>query len=605
MISKCKDSFFNSKLGKSLVLLEIQERRRIILLAFSQILLVFLDLFGVMLVGLVGALSASRILNQASNPYVNRIIEYLHLQNLDLIRQVSVMSIFALVVLTLRTLITIYLSKRTITFLSISAARLTNRLFLALTKKSTSFVKSYPRQEMLLAITNGPQTIILGVLATTVMLIADASLAIAMLLLLLLVQPITALVTLVFFGLTALLLQKQTSSKIHKYGISETQKNLQVQESILETISVFESLELVQKTDYLAEGILKDRLLGAEATAELQFIPNIGKYMLETMVVLGGFLVAGIQFALTDITGALSSLAIFIVSASRIAPSIMRIQQNVSALKGSLARVIPFMTIIESLLDSSSESITPNQKVSLSSKFDIILDSVNFTYPGAKSLALNNLSIRIPNGQFIAFVGPSGAGKSTLARVILGELIPESGSVQIAGVSPRTLYKTLPGVISYVPQEVTLVRGGFAENVALGFSEKDIDHDLVFRCIEKAGLSSEFESFNGSPEKALVLSGGQKQRIAIARALYTNPKVLVLDEPTSALDIAMEQDVMETILSLKSEVTVIVIAHRLQTIVDADRIVFIENGNVLKEGSFDEVRASIKDFDKQAQIYGL
>jgi ABC-type bacteriocin/lantibiotic exporter with double-glycine peptidase domain len=149
------------------------------------------------------------------------------------------------------------------------------------------------------------------------------------------------------------------------------------------------------------------------------------------------------------------------------------------------------------------------------------------------------------------------------------------------------------------------VRGGFAENIALGFSKKEIDHDLVFRCIEKAGLASEFKSFSGSPEKTLVLSGGQKQRIAIARALYTNPRVLVLDEPTSALDIAMEQDVMRTILSLKSEVTVIVVAHRLQTIVDADRIVFIENGNILKDGSFNEVRAAIKDFDKQAQIYGL
>jgi ATP-binding cassette subfamily C protein len=583
--------------------LDANVRQRLYKVVVAQFGMAILDLVGVVLVGIVGALSAGKILGQTQNRYVEQIIDILNLGNFSLNSQVLIISTCALLILTARSVLTILISKKTLLFLSVAAGKMTVDFFRLLSKMPSAFVRANREQEILLALTNGPQTIVIGVIFSCVTILTDLFMVFVMLMVIILVQPLTALSTLIFFGLIGMLLHKFTNKKIRKYGSVETQSSLDVQESILETISMFEQLELTNKKDFLLPRIERDRLLASHATAELQFLPGIGKYILETTIVIGGFLVAGIQLMISDVTGAITALAIFIVSASRIAPSAMRVQQNVGVLNGSLSRIEPFLNIINQL----HQTLTPGQGVANQNVFfqGIEINNVDFKYETQNKSALRDLNIQIKRGSFVALIGPSGAGKSTIAKLILGTISPDAGKVLIDGLRPQEIHIKRPGSLAYVPQDVSLIRGGFMENVALGENREDINDDFLRACLGRVGLLDIYQNHQSTPLQKLELSGGQKQRLAIARALYSNPDIIVLDEPTSALDASMEQEITQNVYARLNGETVIVIAHRLQTIVQADEVFYVKDGRIAAQGTFEELKTLVPDVLKQSNLMGL
>jgi len=207
-------------------------------------------------------------------------------------------------------------------------------------------------------------------------------------------------------------------------------------------------------------------------------------------------------------------------------------------------------------------------------------------------------------------VGPTGAGKTSAADVLLGVLNPDSGSVTISGVSPAEAVLKWPGAISYVPQDVVIANGTIKQNVCLGFNPDLVPESYVWDALAAAQLVEFVRSLpNGLNsevgERGTKISGGQRQRLGIARALFTQPKLLVLDEATSALDGETEAAITSAIQNLKGKVTVIVIAHRLSTVRDADNVVYLDKGKVVSQGTFDQVRAVVPDFDRQAKLMGL
>jgi ABC-type bacteriocin/lantibiotic exporter with double-glycine peptidase domain len=240
----------------------------------------------------------------------------------------------------------------------------------------------------------------------------------------------------------------------------------------------------------------------------------------------------------------------------------------------------------------------------------IKITNVSLTYPENSSPSIHQVSIDIQESKIVAIVGPSGAGKTTLVDVLLGVLKPDHGEVVISGVSAIDAASKWPGAISYVPQDVLIVDGTIRHNVALGFPPTTVDNDRVLSAIEDAALGEFVKSLpNGLDtqvgESGAKLSGGQRQRLGIARALYTNPKLLVLDEATSALDGETELLVTDSIQKLKGRVTVVLIAHRLSTVRNADIVIYMQSGQVQAVGTFDEVRKQIPNFDHQAHLMGL
>jgi ATP-binding cassette subfamily C protein len=235
---------------------------------------------------------------------------------------------------------------------------------------------------------------------------------------------------------------------------------------------------------------------------------------------------------------------------------------------------------------------------------------VSFTYQGRSEPALVDINLGLEANKSLAVVGPSGAGKTTLVDVILGVITPDKGKIEIFGQPPELIYQNKSLRLAYVPQSVFLASGSILENIGLGIEKDDIDLDLAWEALRGVHLSEFVSSleeniYSSVGERGSRLSGGQRQRLGIARALYQHPSLLVLDEATSSLDAESEYEISKTIQSIKHKVTTVVIAHRLSTVIDSDVVVYMREGRILAQGTFDSLRDSVPDFDKQANLMGI
>ena len=241
---------------------------------------------------------------------------------------------------------------------------------------------------------------------------------------------------------------------------------------------------------------------------------------------------------------------------------------------------------------------------------DVSVKNLSLTYPGKELPALKNINLELKSGSAVAIVGPSGAGKTSLVDAILGVLLPDSGVVEISGMPALESARKWSGAIAYVPQDIMIIDGTISENVVLGYQTAGADEKYIWDALESAQLEEFVRSLPDGlstlvGERGAKLSGGQRQRLGIARALFTKPKLLVLDEATSSLDGQTESEITASIKKLKGEVTVLLIAHRLSTVREADLVVYMEKGSILATGSFEHVRSAIPDFDHQAELMGL
>jgi ABC-type multidrug transport system fused ATPase/permease subunit len=329
-------------------------------------------------------------------------------------------------------------------------------------------------------------------------------------------------------------------------------------------------------------------------------------------VILGALLIGAAQFLLQDAAYAVATLAIFLAAGTRIAPAVLRVQQGSVLIRGSMGQAKPTLDLIEAL---GTSLIIEN----IDDKVDVVhegfiaeirVQGVTLSYPNNSTPAIKDVSLVISAGKSVAFVGPSGAGKTTIIDIFLGVLIPEEGSVQISGLPPQLAVAKWPGAVSYVPQDVVIVGGSIRENVALGYPLSEATDELVMSALKVAQLESFIASLpNGIDtqvgERGTKISGGQRQRLGIARAMFTRPNLLVLDEATSSLDGETEAGISEAIHALRGATTVVMIAHRLSTVRDADIVVYMDKGRVSAVGTFNEVREDVPDFDRQAKLMGL
>jgi ABC-type multidrug transport system fused ATPase/permease subunit len=426
------------------------------------------------------------------------------------------------------------------------------------------------------------------------------------------VDPYTAALTFAIYGAVAFLLYYLMHKRAKKLGQENSASVIEGNELILQVLESYREATVRNRRPYYGEKISDSRLKLANLAAEMSFMPNFSKYAIEVTMVISAVLISAMQFLLQDASHAIATLAVFMTAATRIGPAVLRMQQGLILIKNSVGTANPTLDLIERLntLEINDLKSAPLQITHEGFRGQILLQNVCLKYPSRNSESLEDINLKISEGSFVALVGPSGAGKTSLADVILGVIKPTKGHVLLSGLEPESAICEWPGAIAYVPQDISVVGGTIRENVALGYEDHEMKDDLIWEALRKAQLEDLVKTFPSNldepvGDRGTRLSGGQRQRLGIARALYTNPSVIVFDEATSALDAETEANLSETINGLRGGITIIMIAHRLSTIRNADEVVYLEDGRILMKGSFEEVRAQVPAFDRQAALMGL
>jgi ABC-type multidrug transport system fused ATPase/permease subunit len=609
---KIREKWRRTTIGRSSRVFSPRDQKRIFAVVILQISLGFLDLLGVAAIGILGALSVSGIQSGTPGNRVNSALQLLQISDFSFQAQVAIIGISAAVLLIGRTIFSIFFTRKTLFFLSRRGAKISSDLISKVLSGSLLSIQSRTSQQTIYSVTNGVTAITLGILGTSVLLIADASLLLVMGIGLFVVDPKVAAGTFLLFSLIGYQMYKLTNVRAKALGKKSYELNVKGDEKIVEAVNSYRELVVRNRRSYYAQEIGKTRFELADVLAEIQFMPHISKYVIESTVILGALLISAAQFSLQDSAHAVATLAVFLAAGTRIAPAVLRIQQGTITIKNSLGLATPTLEMIEIL--ATTEGV-PEVKDTLDfnhNGFDpsIEISNLSFTYPGSLNPALSSINLSVSRGQSVAIVGPSGAGKTTFVDLLLGVLNPDSGSIRISGVTPLVAITKWAGAMAYVPQDVVISNGSIRENIALGFPPSMGTDQLINKALDIAhlrdfayGLENGIDTQVG--ERGTKISGGQRQRLGIARAMFTNPKLLVLDEATSSLDGLTEAAISEAVLGLKGSVTVIMIAHRLSTVRNADLVVYMESGKIVATGTFEEVRNQVPDFDNQAKLMGL
>jgi ATP-binding cassette, subfamily B, bacterial PglK len=605
-----------SKFGVSLYLLNRIDRYKIFLITFIQTLLGFLDLAGIVLIGALGALTVQGIESQKPGNKVGFLLKYLGMEHLNFQKQVAILGLLTSLLLILKTLISAFINRRIMFFLAAKSAEISSILMAKILSQDLLELRSLSNQQILYISTNGVTTILTGILSATLAMLSDFFNLLIILCGIFILDPIVSSFTFIIFSALAYLLYKSMHAKSREIGLALNELSVQSNQKILEILDSFKEIVIRNRQGYYYREITNLRKKMSNLTAMQTFQPMVSKYVVESVAILATLVISAFEFGTKNATHAVATLTVFLLASSRIVPTILRLQQGAIVLKGNSGLTQSTFALIKKLEDGDESNLqVKNPDFEYKTfKPEISISELSFTYgpdlDAIKSFKIVNLNLSIGIGNKIAIVGPSGAGKSTLVDLILGVLNPTKGSIKISGVSPRLASKNWPGAISYVPQQSVITSGSVRVNVAQGFDEEIATRQRVESALESAQLLDFVKKLPGgidSPisEMGSSLSGGQRQRLAIARALFTKPKLLVLDEATSSLDSVTEFKVSQEIESLSKEVTVIIIAHRLSTVLNCDQIIYLDEGEVKAIGTFGDVKKIIPDFEIQAKLQGL
>jgi len=584
--------------------ISLRDRRRIYRFAVARVAANLLDIIGLAGIALLatsfGAFASS---GEASAPLSVPIIG-------DTLISESVAIVLALVIAAtflVKSLFSIWLNLKTALFvasLEVDFSRtLANDYFSGGSETKSGFDESL--SEFQNVATSSTQALSLFVNAR-IAAISEAALLVAMAATFVLVNPIAAAA--MFFYLLAVLysLAKVVTSKIKSNG-----KNALLGSKVALSTSrdLFGTRREAKASGTLGAWVNKfteGRRLNSSSGALIYTLNSLPRYVIETSLILGIFaFLAGIVF-FSDLSSQAVTIGVFLAGGLRLVASLLPLQSAINSMidganRGSLA--LEWLNSIKDReIEGGYEATLPAAPQALA----LDMKDVSFGF-NADLPVLSRVSFSVMAGQKVALVGPSGAGKTTCFELATGFRLPDSGEISLGGLPPREVLNQGNGQIGIVPQRPHLVTGTLTENVTLAPHE-EADQDRVSDVLKIAGLATfamtEKLSVTVSPD-AGQFSGGEIQRLGLARALYRKPGILFLDEATSALDAQTESEVNDVLDSLRGDMTIVLIAHRLSTVKNADKIIYLDKGRVVAEGTFRELQQKVPDFEKAVKLMGL
>lgn len=447
--------------------------------------------------------------------------------------------------------------------------------------------------ELLRNIAQEINVLINNVITNLLKMTREVVMALSILIFLFVMEPLITLVIISLSVLGAGTFILFNKKKMKEYGRKDQECRKQMIKALNQGLGGIKDARVLNREEELIEKFRVQAYKSSRLKAYLRFIQQVPRPVVETTAVLGMLLVAGLLvWQNRPMSAIIPVLALFAIATVRMMPSIQQIVTMYTNLRYNLVSIDPIYDDLKELESHNTQfNEDRKQKDTLNFENEIRINNLSYHYPGSDEQAIDGLSITIEKGEAVAFVGSSGAGKTTIVDIILGLFEPVEGEIYVDGTNIQDNLSAWQQNVGYIPQTIYLADETLRANVAFGLPEAEIEDSKVMEAIKLAQLETLLKRLPDGldtviGENGTRLSGGQRQRLGIARALYHNPKVLVMDEATSALDNITEKQIISAIESLKEDHTLIMIAHRLTTVKNCDKLYFMEKGKIVQEGSY-------------------
>ena len=430
-------------------------------------------------------------------------------------------------------------------------------------------------------------TLVVGLVKASILLITEVIVFLGIATFLIVYEPTGSIIIIFFLGFFGYIFFRNVQLKVKELGKTRQIHRASYLKFLREGLRSIRDIKILQRSNEMVKLFTSNNTILNLTELKRKFISALPRLWLEWLVVMSFIvLIISMIFLNRDLQSIITLLALFAAAAFRILPSLTRIMT-------SIQNIIFFKPAIDTIykefgLKSNIENNFKNNKNKLPLANEISLKNINFRYSDKDPILFKNINFKIKCGTTIGLIGESGAGKTTLINIILGLIRPNSGSIEIDGANIEENIKNWQNQIGYVPQDIYLSDDTIKNNIAFALPEEKINKQAVDKAVNNSKLKDLIESLSKGIETKIGefgdrISGGQRQRIAIARALYTNPKVLILDEFTNSLDLNTEEKIINEVNSLKGEKTIIMIAHRLSTLKHCDYIYKLDRDGISQE----------------------
>ena len=421
-------------------------------------------------------------------------------------------------------------------------------------------------------------------------------------------EPASSAIAAIFLGISIFWLNRTINKQMSGQGLIRQEQSGQMIQWVNQSLGGIKETKVLGREIFFLDAFTKSTQAFGKANLFVGLATQLPNLFIDTVLIASVLLI--VIFSLIqgrEIQSILPMLSLFAIASLRLMPSAKRIVSTITNIRYFKHSVdLIYQDLISLETTSNSLEIVHRSKGSLIQFANLIeLRNIKYQYPNASQSSLLGISLSIIKGQSIAFVGSSGAGKTTIIDIILGLLTPSQGEILVDGKDILTNIASWQQQIGYIPQSIYLSDDTIRNNIAFGLATNEIKEEQVWAAIKAAqleelvhGLPDQLDTLVG--ERGIRLSGGQRQRIGIARALYHNPEVIIMDEATAALDNTTEREFMFALESMTEQKTMIMIAHRLSTVKNCDRLYLIKNGMVSDSGTYDELISKNKDFQIMA-----
>jgi len=580
-------------LKKILFLLSPDEKKRAGFLLLMILIMAFLDVIGV-----ASILPFMAVLTNPSLIETNVILNFMFQTSKNLGVENVQHFLFTLGIIVFLTLVISLIFKAITTYVQIKFSQMREfsigkRLVEGYLHQPYGWFLNQNSAELGKTILSEVAQVVNGGIRPLIELIAKGIVVIALMSLLIITDPILSITVCFSLGGIYLIIFYFIKSFTSRIG-EERLKNNQLRFKILsEAFGATKEVKVAGLEETYIKSFSKSAQIFAQTQASAAAVAQLPRFILEA-IAFGGILL--IILYIMSVTGSFNNslpiISLYVFAGYRLIPSLQQIYASFTLLTFVGPAIDKLANDIKNL---KHVNINQSQKILPFNK-SIVLKNICYNYPASSRTALKDINLCIPAKSTVGLVGTTGSGKTTIVDIILGLLEPQNGMIEVDGqIITKHNLRSWQHYLGYVPQHIYLSGNSIAENIAFGINLKDIDYEAVKKVAEIANLNKfvteelpeQYQTIIG--ERGIRLSGGQRQRIGIARALYHNPKVLILDEATSALDNLTEQIVMDAVNNLSQNITIILIAHRLNTVKNCDIIFKLEKGQLIDQGKFNEI----------------